>query len=82
MSKREQKKNLNQSPTECITNLNFELDRPLMVGTVIYEKVPKFLMAVFKKGRHKSYGIASTTANVLLSRIEDLTLKSIQTTPM
>ena len=53
-----------------------------MVGTVIYEKVPKFLMAVFKKGRHKSYGIASTTVNVLLSRIEDLTLKSIQTTPM
>lgn len=53
-----------------------------MVGTVIYEKVTKFLMAVFKKGGHKSYGITSTTANVLFSRIEDLTLKSIQTTPM
>ena len=53
-----------------------------MVGPVIDEKVWKFLMAFFKKGGHISYGIASTTANVLLSRREDLFLKNIKTTPM
>ena len=39
-------------------------------------------MTFFKKGGHISYGIASTTANVLLSRSEDLSLKNIKTTPM
>ena len=39
-------------------------------------------MAVFRKGGYISYGIASTTANVLLSRSEDLFLKSIKTTPV
>ena len=51
-----------------------------MVGPVIDEKVRKFLMTLFKKGGHISYGIASTTANVLLSRSEDLSLKNIKTT--
>ena len=39
-------------------------------------------MTFSKKGGHISYGIASTTANVLLSRSEDLSLKNIKTTPM
>ena len=51
-----------------------------MVGPVINVKVRKFLMTLFKKGGHISYGIASTTANVLLSRSEDLSLKNIKTT--
>ena len=59
-------KTLNQSPAECITNLT--LGRPLIVGPIIDEKVRKFLMTLFKKGGHVSYGIASKTANVLLSR--------------
>ena len=39
-------------------------------------------MALLKKGGHISYGIASTTANVLFSRSEDLSLKNVKTTPM
>ena len=39
-------------------------------------------MALFNKGGHISYGIASTTANVLLSRSEDLPPKNIKKTPM
>ena len=73
-------KTLNQPPAERITNLT--RGRPFMVGPVINEKVRKFLMALFKKGRHISYGITSTTANVLPSRSEDLSLKNIKTTPM
>ena len=73
-------KTLNQLPAERITN--FTRGRPLMVGPVIDEKVRKFLMTLFKKGRHISYGIASTAANVLLSRSKDLSLKTIKTTPM
>ena len=69
---------LNQSPAERITTRG----RPLMVGPVIDEKVQKFLMALFKKGGHIRYGIASTTADVLLSRSEDLFLKNIKTTLM
>ena len=42
----------------------------------------KFLMALFKKGGYISYGIGSTTANVLLSRSKDLSLKKIKTTPV
>ena len=72
-------KTLNQPPAECITNLT--RGRPLIVGLVIDEKVRKFLTALFKKGGHISYGIASTTANVLLSRSKDLSLKNIKTTP-
>ena len=53
-----------------------------MVDPVIDEKVRKFLKALFKKGGNISYGIVSTTANVLLSRSEDLSLKNIKTTPM
>ena len=53
-----------------------------MVDPVIDEKVGKFLKALFKKGGNISYGIVSTTANVLLSRSEDLSLKNIKTTPM
>ena len=53
-----------------------------MVGPVVDKKVRKFLMTLFKKGEHISHGIASTTANVLLSRREDLCLKNIKTTPM
>ena len=73
-------KTLNQPPPERITNLT--RGKPLMVGPVIDEKVRKFLIALFKKGRHISYGIASTTANVSLSRNEDLSLKNIKTTTM
>ena len=40
-------KTLNQQPAERITNLTW--GRPLMVRPVIDEKVPKFLMALFKK---------------------------------
>ena len=39
-------------------------------------------MVLFKKGGHISYGIASTTANALLSRSEDLSLKNIKAIPM
>ena len=74
------KRTLNQPPAERITNLTW--GRPLIVGPVINEKVRKFLMVLFKKGGHISYGIASTTTNVLLSRSEDLSLKNIKTTPM
>ena len=70
-------KTLNRPTAERITNLT--RGRPLMVGPAIDEKVRKFLMALFK---NVSYGIASTTANVLLSRSEDLSLKNIKTTPM
>ena len=73
-------KTLNQPPAERITNLT--RGRPLMVGPVVDEKVRKFLMALFKKGGHISYEIASTTANVLLSRSEDLSLKNIKTRAM
>ena len=73
-------KTVNQPPAERIINLT--QGRPLMVGPVIDEKVQKFLMALFQKGGHISYGIASTTANVLLSRSEDLSLKNIKTTLM
>ena len=53
-----------------------------MFGPVIDEKVRRFLMGLFKKGGRISCGIASTNANVLLSRSEDLSLKNIKTTPM
>ena len=45
-------KTLNQPPAERITNLI--RGRPLMVGSVVDEKVRKFLMALFKKGGHIS----------------------------
>ena len=45
-------KTLNQPPAERITNLIW--GRPLMVGSVVDEKVRKFLMALFKKGGHIS----------------------------
>ena len=73
-------KTLNQPPAERMTDLTG--GRPLMVGPVIDEKVRRFLMALFKKDGHISYGIGSTTANVLLSRSEDLSLKNIKATPM
>ena len=73
-------KTLNQPPDERITNLT--RGRPLMVGSIIDEKVRKFLMALFKKGGHISYRLASTTANVLFSINKDLTLKNIKTTPI
>ena len=53
-----------------------------MVGPVIDEKVQKFLVTLFEKGGHISFGIASTTENVLLSRGEDLSLKNVKTSPM
>ena len=73
-------KNLNQPPSEHITNLTW--GRPLMVGPVIDEKVRKLFMTLFKKCGHISYGIASATGNVLLSRSDDLSLKNIKTAPM
>ena len=66
-----------KTPAQCIFNLI--RSRTLAVGPVIDEKVPKFLMALFRKGGHISYGIASTTANVLLCSNEDLSIKA---TPM
>ena len=69
-----------KTPAQCIFNLI--RSRTLAVGPVIDEKVPKFLMALFKKGGHISYGIASTTANVLLCTSEDLSIKNIKATPM
>ena len=68
---------IEKTPAQCIFNLI--RSRTLAVGPVIDEKVPKFLMALFKKGGHISYGIASTTANVLLCTNEDLSIKA---TPM
>ena len=68
---------IEKTPAQCIFNLI--RSRTLAVGPVIDEKVPKFLMALFKKGGHISYGIASTTANVLLCSNEDLSIKA---TPM
>ena len=53
-----------------------------MIGSVIGEKVQNFLMALFSESEHISYGIVSTTTNVLLSRSEDLLLKNIKTIPM
>ena len=70
-------KTLNQPPAESLTR-----GRPLIVDPVIHEKVQKFLMALLKKDGHISYGIASTIANVLLSRSEDLPLKNIKATQM
>ena len=71
---------LNQTPAERIFDLIW--GKPLAVGLVIDEKVPKFLMALFKKGGRISYGIASTTANVLLWTNEDLSIKNIKATPL
>ena len=68
---------IEKTPAQCIFNLI--RSRTLAVGPVIDEKVPKFLMALFKKGGHISYGIASTTAIVLLCTNEDLSIKA---TPM
>ena len=68
---------IEKTPAQCIFNLI--RSRTLAVGPVIDEKVPKFLMALFKKGGHIGYGIASTTANVLLCTNEDLSIKA---TPM
>ena len=68
---------IEKTPAQCIFNLI--RSRTLAVGPVIDEKVPKFLMALFKKGGHIGYGIASTTANVLLCANEDLSIKA---TPM
>ena len=73
-------KTLNQPPAERITNLTG--GRALMVSPIIDEKLQKFLIALFKKGSHVTYGIAATTANVLLSRSEDFSLKSIEMTSM
>ena len=73
-------KTLNQPSAEHIANLI--RDRPLMVDPVIDEKVQKFLTALFKKDGDISNGISSTTANVLLSRRDDLSLENIKTTPM
>ena len=39
-------------------------------------------MALLKKGGYISYGVASVTANVLLSRREDLSFKTIKATPI
>ena len=72
--------NLDQPPAEHVTDLT--RGRHLMLGPVVDEKVRKFLMALFKTGGHISYGNASTTANVLLSRSEVFSLKTIKTTPM
>ena len=73
-------KTLNQASTDRIINLI--RGKPLMIGPVVNEKVQNLLMALFNKGGHISYGIVSTTANVLLSRSEDLSLENIETTPM
>ena len=73
-------KTLNQLTAKRITNIT--RGRPLIVVPTIDEKVRKFLMALFRKGGHISYGTASTNANVLLSRSEDLSLKNIKTTPI
>ena len=51
-----------------------------MVGLATDEKVRKFLMTLFKKDGYISYGIASTTANVLFNRSEDLSAKTIKAT--
>ena len=70
-------KTLNQPPAERIINLT--RGRPLMVGPVIDERGRKFLMALFRKGGHISYGIVSTTANVFFNRSGELFFKNIKT---
>ena len=53
-----------------------------MVGPVIDEKVRKFMMALHIKGGHASRAIARTTAHVLLSRSDDLSLRYVVVTDM
>ena len=73
-------KTLNQAPVERITNIT--RGRPLIIGPAIDEKVQKFFMALFKKRGHISDRIASTTANVLHSRSENLSLINMKTIAM
>ena len=64
-----------RSPEKRITNL--PRGRPVLIGVLVEEKVRNFLMALHLKGGHISYDIAATTANVLLEKGEDNSLKNL-----
>ena len=51
-----------------------------MVGSIIDEKVRKFVVSLYKKGGHVSRSIAATTAMVLLSRTDDKSVKNVVVT--
>ena len=48
-----------------------------MVGSIIDEKVRKFVVSLYKKGGHVSRSIAATTAMILLSRTNDESVKKV-----
>ena len=52
----------------------------MLVGVLVEEKVRNFLMALHLKGGHISYDIAATTANVMLEKGEDNSLKNLNIT--
>ena len=52
----------------------------LMVGSIIDEKVRKFVVSLYKKGGHVSRSIAATTAMVLLSRTDGKYVKNVVVT--
>ena len=49
----------------------------LMVGSIIDEKVRKFVVSLYKKGGHVSRSIAATTTMILLSRTNDESVKKV-----
>ena len=51
-----------------------------MVGPVINEKVPKFMVLLYKKGGHVNCSIALKTAIVLLGRTNEQSVKSVVVT--
>ena len=48
-----------------------------MIGSIIDEKVRKFMVSLYTKGGHVSRSIAATTSIVLLSRSDDEPLKNV-----
>ena len=48
-----------------------------MVGSIIDEKVRKFVVSLYKKGGHVSRSIAATIAMILLSRTNDESVKKV-----
>ena len=55
-------------------------EKLLMVGSIIDEKVRKFVVSLYKKGGHVSRSIAATTAMVLLSRTDGKYVKNVVVT--
>ena len=67
-----------QSPDKKLKHLM--RGRPLMVASVIDEKVRKFMVSIYKKGGHVRCSIAATTAMISLSRTNSESVKNVVVT--